>query len=123
MKPYWEQCEDYVCKLIKGKRTPGSGNKSVKGDVRNHSLCIEVKSTITKKITIEKEWLLNLEKEMGSMDVALVVFFPNFEGCAYIPTTSYMDTNWKTISVNKDNLPLSLTTEKYIWTRISLDEL
>lgn len=64
MKEKWEQLEEYICQELKEldphiKRTPGSGNKGCKGDIKfstNIGLHIEAKCYKTKS-PFKQEWL------------------------------------------------------------------
>lgn len=47
----------------KGKLTPGSGNKGIKGDVWKMERMYEAKVTAKKSIKVDLEWLKKLERE------------------------------------------------------------
>jgi hypothetical protein len=56
------QLEDAVCELLQGKRTPGSGSKSQKGDVRSPMFLAEAKyreqiCNGTAFVTMDLQWL------------------------------------------------------------------
>ncbi len=58
--PDWKKFEEYIVgKLLcidkHAKRTPGSGNKGIKGDVDNKYLLIEAKYTDKKSISLKSD--------------------------------------------------------------------
>ena len=111
--------EEKVCTAVGGQLTPGSGNKSIKGDVRLKSGWVfECKHTVKSIITIQKLWLTKLEKELVKDDVCLVIGFNMcgypyfFEGpCSF--HKKYSD--WKTKTVQEHELPTELYTENGQW--------
>lgn len=118
---YWEECENYVRKITGGRRTPGSGNKNIKGDIILPGFTFEVKSTIHQEINIEFNWLVKLEKEYPKTQPILVVFFGNgdyqvwmLEGL--IPSDSPPLDDWVTKKITPNNLPEILYGPKFYWT-------
>jgi Holliday junction resolvase len=67
--PDWKKFEEYlVGKLLcidkYAKRTPGSGNKGIKGDVDNKYLLIEAKYTDKKSISLKRDIWKKLLSEL-----------------------------------------------------------
>ena len=113
---YWEKCEDFVRKTTGGRRTPGSGNKSIKGDVIVPGYTLEVKSTINQEINLEFNWLVKLEKEYPKTDPLLIVFFG--DGDYYIWLLSNkkkLVTPWITKKITPDNIPEMLEGPEFLW--------
>lgn len=59
----WEKFEIEWARKSGGKRTPGSGNGSQKGDVRSNSILLEAKETQAPQITVERAWLTLTKRE------------------------------------------------------------
>jgi Holliday junction resolvase len=59
----WEKAEQKVAQKTGGKRSPGSGNGRIKGDVNSKRLCIEVKETSKKYMTFHTDWLAKILEE------------------------------------------------------------
>jgi len=78
----WELLEHWICEQLKEldphiRRTPGSGNKSIKGDIRfstNLGLHIEAKWRNLKTV-FNQDWLTKCEEEISlhSKKMALVI--------------------------------------------------
>jgi len=68
----WEQLEYWICEQLKEldpyiRRTPGSGNKGCKGDIKfsnNYGLHIECKFRNTKSVTINHKVWQKLNEEI-----------------------------------------------------------
>ena len=121
---HWEKAEKIVAELTGGRLTPGSGNKSLKGDVRLTGYVFECKQTSQKTLTLQAEWFRKLEREMIRNEVALVIFF-ELRGYVYwysgkgdptVPT-------WKTKTLKESELPEKIITQKSTWTLDTLDSL
>ena len=124
MKKNWEIAEDIVAKFVSGKRTPGSGNKGIRGDVRTSNFkLVEVKQTDTSVLTIQYEWLIELEGYELTNDVCLAIFF-GLTGYVYYPIGGKPEeVQWSTKDLRKDNLPKYIYTKKQIWELDELDSL
>ncbi len=101
-----------------GKGTPGSGNKNKKGDVQlvAEGWMIEAKHTTKSKMSIQKEWLEKLEIHRCKFDLLLVIGF-SLQGYPYFFTARAHceDTDWKSVSVTEDALPITLYTKNGVW--------
>lgn len=121
----WEKAEEIVRRLCGGRRTPGSGNKGLKGDIqiRSSSWMIEVKQTDSNTLTLQADWFHELEKERARYDVALAIFF-ELRGYVYwqegIPQEPR---SWRTMNVKEDNLPMVINLEKTRWTLAPIETL
>lgn len=113
----WERAEEIVRKLCGGRRTPGSGNKGLKGDVQiwASSWMLEVKQTDSDVLTLQADWFHELEKERARYDVALVIFF-ELRGYVYwqegLPSEPK---TWRTMNVSEEDLPPVIDLEKTRW--------
>jgi len=76
---HWETLECQVCRRTGGKRTPGSGNGRLKGDIRavdSEGLLwgIEAKDSLRDVFCLKMEWFEELVRDCGSeCELALVV--------------------------------------------------
>jgi hypothetical protein len=113
---YWEICEKTVRNLTGGRRTPGSGNKSIKGDVIVPGYTIEVKSTIKQEINLEYNWLVKLEKEYPKTTPLLVVFFGDGDYYIWMLNNRHdSKPDWITKKIDPDNIPETLIGVDYFW--------
>lgn len=100
----WERVEKIVANLIGGKRTPGSGNGHIKGDIVRDDIMIECKTTINDKIQLQRDWFEELEKYISKKEVFLVAQF----GTKIIVFEPYeLSTKcrpWKTITMDEEAL-------------------
>ena len=85
----------------RGRRTPGSGNKSIKGDVIKpspHSFYrgrkYEAKTTDKTQITIKRDWLVKLEREAATAHEEPVFVF-GFEG------SKLVNVNWGAVPLER----------------------
>lgn len=118
----WEKAEQIVARHIGGRRTPGSGNRYIRGDVKAPGRRVEVKQTDTGAMSIEREWLEDLEaiEAREGVEVAFAVFF-GLAGYAYYPTGSkgpYVP--WQQRRAAPDSMPETLETARQTW---ELDEI
>jgi hypothetical protein len=121
---YWEIAERQVAELTGGRLTPGSGNKSLKGDVRLPGWVFECKQTSKKVLTLQAEWFRKLELESIRNEVALVIYF-DLRGYVYWHTNPG-DPNapdWKTKSLVESELPEKIVTKKATWILDNLESL
>lgn len=76
------KAEDQAAKRLKGKLSPGSGNKGVKGDYTVGKFKIENKATVKDSISLKMDWLLKIKRE--SIEVsdipALAIQFVDGQG-------------------------------------------
>ena len=100
----WERVEKIVANLIGGKRTPGSGNGHVKGDIVSGQYMIECKTTIKDAIQVQCDWFQELETYIGKKEVLLVVGFKDrivaFEPLEKNPNCRA----WRTWTLDEDRL-------------------
>lgn len=84
----WQQLEQWICEQLKEldpyiKRTPGSGNKSIKGDIKfstNLGLNIEAKNRCFKSV-FKQEWLDKVNEEIPlHVDKIGIVITENKDG-------------------------------------------
>lgn len=59
----WERTEKNIARKTDGKRTPGSGNSYMKGDISTTNLLIECKETSQDKMIIQIDWFANIFKQ------------------------------------------------------------
>jgi hypothetical protein len=111
----WEDAEERVAALIKGKRTPGSGNHYIKGDVRAPGKLVEVKQTAAQSFTIKSVWFDELIKESKKLEVAFVVFFELAGHVYYLDSFNGPDEEWKSKKISSDNLPQTIYYKKSVW--------
>lgn len=101
----WEKIEKIIANLIGGKRTPGSGNGHIKGDIVQGDWMIECKSTIKDKISLCQDWFQTLEKYIGSKEVLLVVSIQEkivvFEPDSHLSLCKDLGKPWKTQTLKK----------------------
>jgi hypothetical protein len=62
VKP-WEAFEEYTANIIGGKRTGGSGNGNLKGDIRSPELLVECKETSQPYMTVTMGWFDKITAE------------------------------------------------------------
>jgi hypothetical protein len=114
----WEIAEDLVRVAVGGERTPGSGNKSIKGDVRvrKDGWMFEVKQTSKTKLSIQRKWFTKLELFKDTNDICLVIFFGN-QGYPYYFEYGGVENyvTWENTSVTEDSLPKILYTPNGQW--------
>lgn len=112
----WQDAEHYVGSLIKGKRTPGSGAKRIKGDVRvGKRWIIEVKHTTKTSMTVNRDWLDKLEREQDSGEIALAVAFKDSIHF-YVQDTGPLELPvWKSVLVRPEEMPNELTSTTFIY--------
>ena len=103
----WEECQQIVSKLLKGKITPGSGNGRVKGDVITDHYCIEVKNTSKKSYPLSKLTLNKLIHEAKShRKIPLFVIFFELRSYCYM-YSPYMSIDEDYVpTLKEDNLSL-----------------
>lgn len=127
----WERAEKEVARLLGGTLTPGSGNKGIKGDIRVgkktfNNWHIEVKQTAGDKISLKASWLLTLEQESLTKDVALVI---SFGLRLYVYIISYDlhttdKTSWGSMTIQENNLPdYIIAPTGTRWCRVDMVEL
>jgi hypothetical protein len=78
----------------KGRMTPGSGNKGIKGDVWKRGKMYEAKTTQGRQITVKMDWLQKLETEAWSAGKEPVFVF-GFEG------HKLTNTNWGAVPLER----------------------
>lgn len=114
----WEIAENMVAKATGGTKTPGSGNKNVKGDVRlrNEGWMFEVKQTSKGTISVVQTWFRKLEVFRSSSDLCLVLFF-ELRGYPYYFRNFKHEypTDWKSCKVAEEDLPEAFYTTNGIW--------
>lgn len=82
--------ETRIAKLSSGKRTPGSGNKGIKGDVRAGNFLFEAKYRSSSNgkgsyIDVQREWLIILLKEAKDAGkVPVLVIDIGIKGTCYM---------------------------------------
>lgn len=112
----WEKAEELVRNLTGGWRTPGSGNKRLKGDVRvgNSDWVLEVKQTAKSSISIQAQWFRNLLREAGKAEVGLVIFF-DLRGYWYEFVGRGSGEPWESKIVHEDSLPEQIHFRGTLW--------
>lgn len=122
----WVQAEEIVKRLCGGRRTPGSGNKGQKGDVRlrGSGWMLEVKQTQYDWMDIEYEWLRQLENEQSKHDLAIVLFF-GLRGYVYwhVGPPVGSPPKWSTRRIKECDLPAEIETPKSRWALDGLESL
>jgi len=118
----WEKAEEKVKELIKGKRTPGSGNKYILGDVRAPGKVVEVKQTDSDSMNLQYEWFEGLEELATEDEVALAIFF-GLVGFVYYPVGGEDGKRWVTKKVSIRELPKQVQTVRQTWELDYLDSL
>lgn len=79
----WERSEKGLRRRLGGRRTPGSGNKGIKGDLHTNRVLsvkpwmVEDKSTTGKQVVVKKEVLQKLERQaaQAKMEPILTISF------------------------------------------------
>ena len=121
----WEKAEQIICSLTGGKRTPGSGNKGIKGDVRIRgvSSLIECKQTAGDTMTLQYAWIKELEGFSTKFDVVLVIFF-GLRGYVYWHVgPGEPGDPWVTRTLHEEDLPRRFTTNRSAWELDDLESL
>jgi hypothetical protein len=62
-KKNWEKAEIGIARAINGKRTPGSGNGFLEGDISTKNMLVEVKETSRPFLTFRLSWLKKIIEE------------------------------------------------------------
>lgn len=121
----WKTAEDIVKNLTGGKKTPGSGNKNIKGDVRiKMSLgIVEVKQTSKDYIDLQNKWFTSLEKFASTSEIVLVVFFQLRGYPYYFYGKSSTPETWSSKRVKEDSLPTEIHTKSGKWILEDLSSL
>jgi hypothetical protein len=123
----WEKAERKVKRLSRGKTTPGSGNKRIKGDIINPNMMAEVKSTGKNFIAVESEWFLKLLRECPmEKEPVLVLVFGSGEVVVY--SLDLMEgkpekASWKVMRVTTDSAPKKIVVDTTEWRRWGQDYL
>lgn len=76
------KAEKYTAKRLKGETTPRSGAGQEKGDIKLEQTLLEVKSTKSKSIKIQYDWLYKITQEANTKgcNPGLVVVFTDDRG-------------------------------------------
>jgi len=84
----WERAERKIAVGVRGRRTPGSGNGNIKGDVITREWCIEVKETSRQPMIFHFNWLRKAALEASRMrrKPALVVELHDGSNLCFVPT-------------------------------------
>jgi hypothetical protein len=125
MEHNWERAEERVKTLIKGWRTPGSGNQRIKGDVRNKTWVWEVKQTSQLVFTLYHTWLQELEEIHLSegKEVGFALFFNLHPFYFVLDEYQSVEQPWKTLNIVEQKVPAEIVTSKGIWRRVTESEL
>jgi Holliday junction resolvase len=119
----WEKAEEIVAKSLGGRRTPGSGNKGLRGDVRKPGYLVEVKQTSKDVLTIKAEWLDELLMLSNKSEVAIAIFF-DLHGYVYFLDSKVTNSEvWSTKAFRENTLPDSFNYLGHIWELGSIEDL
>lgn len=126
MEADWIAAERIVARMTGGRRTPGSGNQGIRGDItiRGSDVLIEVKQTSLDYLTLQYEWLEELEFFSTKREVLLVIFF-ELRGYVYYyagkPSENIKP--WSTKRLYEDKLPEVILCLSSMWALTSLEFL
>jgi len=62
MQKPWQEFEDFIAKALSGKKTPGSGNRRIKGDIAGNRFLVECKSTESEFMDVNTEWFSKIKE-------------------------------------------------------------
>lgn len=124
MMEAWEAAEITVERLTGGRRTPGSGNGPIKGDVRTANWIFEVKQTSQPQMTFESDWLRQLLLHKTRKSLAICLFF-GYTGFVYYYSRDNggEGTGWATRTLTSDNLPETIVYDGTVWELDSIESL
>jgi len=110
----WERAEAKIARGIGGKRSPGSGNGSIEGDVKNKILCVECKETSKEFMVLHINWFVKIvdESTRNNRIPVLAVEFGNGTQIYFIREKDYTEeinvtydwTNRSTIRIYPNDL-------------------
>lgn len=127
----WRELEAFIIRDTKGKATPGSGNKRIKGDVRATDRegllwCIEAKFSEQSVFTLKREWLDTLYRTCGTQGELALVCGWNYDTVVY--THSHWNAHgisetWRTLSVSEvGDFPSFIYTDYGVWALQNADD-
>lgn len=126
----WKQLEEMICRGTQGKRTPGSGNGRLKGDIIAVDLegliwGIEAKDSQQNSFTLAMEWFEELVRDCGEQyELALVIRWGKVSRVyVYDSVPGVLPDGWRTRCVrDMDELPATVFTANGKWTLTHLDD-
>ena len=119
----WEKAEAIVAKAIGGRRTPGSGNQYILGDVRAPGKVVEVKQTKNPAITIDSDWLDELLALSKRDEVALAIFFELRCHVYFYETDVDEEDIWRTKLVKENEMPETIVYKDTLWRLGNIEDL
>lgn len=125
----WEKAERIVQRATGGRRTPGSGNKGLQGDLIADNHYIEVKQTSKGSMSLNISWFETCEKNFHKKDydgAILAIFFKLKGYCYFLDHTRSEDEpfkKWTSKKVMEDELPDTILTKKYVWIKRPFQDL
>lgn len=132
MKKSWESLEELIAKNIRGKRTPGSGNGRVKGDIIATDLeglewGIEAKDTEQTTLVLQYKWFTELERDCKNRDGLALIIRYGRDIKVYTGTECREDckfpTVWRTKNISSmEDFPPTVYTKYYRWTTQDFSE-